>query len=43
MNAGNLDEKDRAIIAQLQKDARMSYSDIGTELSPNIVWLLIDI
>ena len=29
MNVSNLDTKDRAIIAQLKKDARMSYSDIG--------------
>ena len=29
MNVSNLDAKDRAIIAQLKKDARMSYSDIG--------------
>lgn len=29
MSTSNLDPRDRAIIAQLQKDARMSYSDIG--------------
>ena len=46
MNTGNLDEKDCAIIAQLQKDARMSYSDIGNAVGlsrtavKNRMWLM---
>jgi len=46
MNAGNLDEKDRAIIAQLHKDARVSYSDIGKAVGlsrtavKNRMWLM---